>query len=75
MDPCAGVVMQIWAAHQGGTQAYSEFFREVVEKTAELVAAWQCVGFCHGSVQRVVSLTSNAGTSLVYANDIDDVQV
>ena len=24
------------------------FFREVCVKTAHLVSAWQCVGFCHG---------------------------
>lgn len=24
------------------------FFEEVVRRTARLVAAWQCVGFCHG---------------------------
>ena len=24
------------------------FFTEVVKRTAELVAHWQCVGFCHG---------------------------
>nr|XP_019955406.1 PREDICTED: selenoprotein O-like isoform X3 [Paralichthys olivaceus] len=24
------------------------FFREVMTRTAELVAKWQCVGFCHG---------------------------
>ena len=27
---------------------YLDFFREVVRRTAALVAAWQCVGFCHG---------------------------
>lgn len=25
-----------------------ELFKEVVSKTAELVALWQCVGFVHG---------------------------
>lgn len=29
-------------------QMYMEFFKEVVKKTAILVAKWQCVGFCHG---------------------------
>ena len=28
---------------------YLEFFREAVRRTAQLVAAWQCVGFCHGT--------------------------
>lgn len=27
---------------------YLDFFLEVVRRTAQLVAAWQCVGFCHG---------------------------
>ncbi|KAK9842567.1 hypothetical protein WJX81_006471 [Elliptochloris bilobata] len=46
----------IWRAHLGSTlqatkdkeDVYLEFFREVVRRTAQLVAAWQCVGFCHG---------------------------
>ncbi|XP_054712716.1 protein adenylyltransferase SelO, mitochondrial-like [Uloborus diversus] len=29
-------------------QKYSAFFKEVVLRTARLVALWQCVGFCHG---------------------------
>eukprot|EP00794_Sanderia_malayensis_P003498 gene3499-3998_t len=29
-------------------EKYSEFFKEVVLRTAKLVADWQCVGFCHG---------------------------
>ena len=28
---------------------YLDFFLEVVRRTAQLVAAWQCVGFCHGA--------------------------
>ncbi|VDQ08598.1 unnamed protein product [Trichobilharzia regenti] len=27
---------------------YVEFFKEVVQRTANLVALWQTVGFCHG---------------------------
>uniref|UniRef100_T1JEC3 Selenoprotein O n=1 Tax=Strigamia maritima TaxID=126957 RepID=T1JEC3_STRMM len=27
---------------------YKQFFKEVLLRTAELVASWQCVGFCHG---------------------------
>lgn len=27
---------------------YRDFYREVVSRTAALVAEWQCVGFCHG---------------------------
>ena len=28
---------------------YLDFFLEVVRRTAQLAAAWQCVGFCHGA--------------------------
>ncbi len=27
---------------------YMEFYEEVCKRTAQLVAGWQCVGFCHG---------------------------
>ncbi|KAK9906728.1 hypothetical protein WJX75_006965 [Coccomyxa subellipsoidea] len=27
---------------------YLDFYSEVVRRTCQLVAAWQCVGFCHG---------------------------
>jgi len=27
---------------------YLEFYKEVVRRTAKMVAMWQCVGFCHG---------------------------
>ncbi|KAL6062432.1 Selenoprotein O [Balamuthia mandrillaris] len=29
-------------------EMYLEFYQEVVLRTARLVAAWQCVGWCHG---------------------------
>ncbi|XP_064471320.1 protein adenylyltransferase SelO, mitochondrial-like isoform X2 [Ornithodoros turicata] len=29
-------------------EKYKAFFKEVLKKTAALVAGWQCVGFCHG---------------------------
>jgi len=29
-------------------ERYMEFYKEVVRRTARLVAMWQCVGFCHG---------------------------
>ena len=43
----------IWAAHGSGNTTnpgsmYPDFFREVVRRTAGLVAAWQSVGFTHG---------------------------
>lgn len=34
--------------HISGADRYEAFFHEVVERTAVLVAEWQCVGFCHG---------------------------
>ena len=43
----------IWAAHGGANTTnpgsmYLDFYREVVRRTAGLVAAWQSVGFTHG---------------------------
>lgn len=32
----------------GSEKAYFEWFSEIVKRTAELVALWQCYGFCHG---------------------------
>lgn len=29
-------------------EKYAAFFKEVVLRTARLVALWQSVGFCHG---------------------------
>ena len=29
-------------------ERYALFYREVVKRTAKLVALWQCVGFTHG---------------------------
>jgi len=45
-------LFQIWTTHQASdkTAMYVAFFKEVVCRTASLVAQWQCVGFCHGSV-------------------------
>jgi hypothetical protein len=36
------------AAAAEGIERYARFFREVVERTASLMAAWQSVGFAHG---------------------------
>eukprot|EP00112_Aurelia_sp_Birch-Aquarium-sp1_P017326 Seg400.8 transcript_id=Seg400.8/GoldUCD/mRNA.D3Y31 product="Selenoprotein O" protein_id=Seg400.8/GoldUCD/D3Y31 len=33
---------------EAGPAQYAEFYKEVVVRTAKLVADWQCVGFCHG---------------------------
>lgn len=44
---------------------YLDFFREVVRRTAALVAAWQCVGFCHGVLNTdnmsIIGLTLDYG--------------
>ncbi|ELU11840.1 hypothetical protein CAPTEDRAFT_95444 [Capitella teleta] len=40
---------EIWEMHSNDKEtAISEFFKEVVLRTARLVAEWQCIGFCHG---------------------------
>jgi uncharacterized protein YdiU (UPF0061 family) len=36
------------------------FFRDLCVKTAHLVSAWQCVGFCHGLVQTPFLPSTNA---------------
>eukprot|EP00002_Diphylleia_rotans_P026629 TRINITY_DN5319_c0_g1_i2.p1 TRINITY_DN5319_c0_g1~~TRINITY_DN5319_c0_g1_i2.p1 ORF type:complete len:540 (+),score=111.77 TRINITY_DN5319_c0_g1_i2:173-1792(+) len=39
---------EIKQQHSDLAAATSSFFRQVTSRTAELVAHWQCVGFCHG---------------------------
>ncbi|KAI0238705.1 Protein adenylyltransferase SelO, mitochondrial [Lamellibrachia satsuma] len=40
---------QIWQSHLADKASmYLAFYREVVKRTAQLVARWQCVGWCHG---------------------------
>ena len=42
-------LLQIWEEHNGDKQTmYAEMYKEVVRRTARLVADWQCVGWCHG---------------------------
>jgi uncharacterized protein YdiU (UPF0061 family) len=36
------------AASHDGDERYARFLRDVVERTAALMAAWQCIGFAHG---------------------------
>jgi serine/tyrosine/threonine adenylyltransferase len=40
------VICEHFPALQG--RQYAEWFREVVRRTAEMIAAWQAVGFAHG---------------------------
>lgn len=35
-------------AEERRREMYLEFYVEVVRRTFQLAAAWQCVGFCHG---------------------------
>lgn len=35
-------------SYQAGPARYVQFLREVVRRTARLIAQWQTVGFCHG---------------------------
>ena len=40
---------EIWEEHKDNKQKmYVEMYKEVIRKTAVLVAEWQCVGWCHG---------------------------
>ncbi|KAL8622008.1 hypothetical protein ACOMHN_035536 [Nucella lapillus] len=41
---------EIWSHHESGDkeEMYVDMFREIVRRTAHLVAEWQCVGWCHG---------------------------
>eukprot|EP01087_Luapelamoeba_hula_P011200 TRINITY_DN3014_c0_g1_i1.p1 TRINITY_DN3014_c0_g1~~TRINITY_DN3014_c0_g1_i1.p1 ORF type:complete len:763 (+),score=176.43 TRINITY_DN3014_c0_g1_i1:37-2325(+) len=56
---------EIWNAHSSASDRYLAFYREVVLRTARLVAAWQCVGFCHGVLNTdnmsIVGLTLDYG--------------
>eukprot|EP01088_Endostelium_zonatum_P005815 TRINITY_DN1774_c0_g1_i1.p1 TRINITY_DN1774_c0_g1~~TRINITY_DN1774_c0_g1_i1.p1 ORF type:complete len:734 (-),score=182.06 TRINITY_DN1774_c0_g1_i1:145-2082(-) len=40
---------EIWKEKEGDKKGmYLSFYKEIVKRTAHLVALWQCVGFCHG---------------------------
>lgn len=41
--------IKIWEAHSENKEVMcKKFLTEISKRTAELVALWQCVGFCHG---------------------------
>lgn len=42
------VIDEYYPNLKSASNPYAEFFNKVVQSTAELVAAWQSVGFCHG---------------------------
>merc|ERR1739838_117698 len=46
-------------------EKYAQFYKEICLRTADLVAKWQCVGFCHGVLNTdnmsVVGLTLDYG--------------
>ncbi|XP_021494669.1 protein adenylyltransferase SelO, mitochondrial isoform X2 [Meriones unguiculatus] len=57
---------EIQAAHTcDSVQRNAAFFREVTRRTAQMVAEWQCVGFCHGVLNTdnmsIVGLTIDYG--------------
>ncbi|XP_041372040.1 protein adenylyltransferase SelO, mitochondrial-like [Gigantopelta aegis] len=60
---------QIWANTSDDAQSkqtvYLEFFKEVVRRTARLVAQWQAIGWCHGVLNTdnmsIVGLTIDYG--------------
>ncbi|KAF7462459.1 hypothetical protein GHT09_012482 [Marmota monax] len=59
---------EIQAAHahcSDQVQRNVAFFREVIRRTARMVAEWQCVGFCHGVLNTdnmsIVGLTIDYG--------------
>lgn len=39
---------EIQQSHSDTVERNTAFFREVMSRTARMVAQWQCVGFCHG---------------------------
>ncbi|CAI2738543.1 unnamed protein product, partial [Dicrocoelium dendriticum] len=41
---------EVWNNRRSGdlVSYYLPFFKEIVKRTASLVACWQTVGFCHG---------------------------
>ncbi|WP_211825373.1 protein adenylyltransferase SelO [Kistimonas asteriae] len=42
------VIAEHFPAFANEADCYERFFREVVKRTAEMIAQWQAVGFCHG---------------------------
>jgi len=40
---------EIWSSHSSTkSEMYVEFYKEIVRRTARMVAEWQSVGWCHG---------------------------
>lgn len=37
-----------WQDADSKQDMFMEFYEEVCRRTAQLVAGWQCIGFCHG---------------------------
>ncbi|XP_076090895.1 protein adenylyltransferase SelO, mitochondrial-like [Mytilus galloprovincialis] len=57
---------EIWEKHKSDKQTmYIEMYKEVIRRTAMLVAEWQCVGWCHGVLNTdnmsIVGLTIDYG--------------
>ncbi|EDO49000.1 predicted protein [Nematostella vectensis] len=56
---------KIYDLHSSPEERYLAFYKDLVVKTARLVAQWQCVGFCHGVLNTdnmsIVGLTIDYG--------------
>eukprot|EP00026_Physarum_polycephalum_P003847 Phypoly_transcript_03863.p1 GENE.Phypoly_transcript_03863~~Phypoly_transcript_03863.p1 ORF type:complete len:736 (+),score=121.16 Phypoly_transcript_03863:278-2209(+) len=54
-----------WALDAPAEEKYAAFYKEIVQRTAKLVADWQCVGFAHGVLNTdnmsIVGLTIDYG--------------
>lgn len=58
-----------------GEKKYAHFFKQVVIKTAQLIAHWQAVGFVHGMMntdnQSILGITLDFGSG-AFTHDFDD---
>ncbi|MDQ7084679.1 MAG: YdiU family protein [Sulfurovum sp.] len=61
---CDYVILESYPHLQNDADKYFKFFAEVVERTAQLIARWQSIGFCHGVMN--TDNMSIAGLTLDY---------
>ncbi len=59
------VIAEFYPQHAEAENKYLEFLREIINRTAKLIAAWQSVGFAHGVMNTdnmsIVGLTIDYG--------------
>ena len=59
------VIAEFYPHHATAENKYLEFLREIINRTAKLIAAWQAVGFAHGVMNTdnmsIVGLTIDFG--------------